>query len=1386
MSPRTSIIKRLLSELMRSWKKEGSKASFWRRYGVAVLTVTLALLLTLLLLPTLQRTPTPLFFAAVILSAWYGGFGPGLLATILSALSISYFFLHLGLALPIVFGLVALSIAWLSTSRQQSQQQLRSSEENFRLLVEGVKDYAIFMLDPKGYVISWNQGSERIKGYQAKEIIGQHFSCFYTAENIAQGKPEYLLQRAVELGRVEEENLRVRKDGSQFWAEVAITSLRDKAGNLRGFSKVCRDITERKLAEDKLRTSLKELSDIKYALDQAAIVAITDAKGRINYVNDKFCEISKYPREELIGQDHRILNSGHHPKQFFRNLWGTISSGQVWKGEIKNKAKDGSYYWVDTVIVPFVGEGGKPCQYLAIRFDITDRKQIEEALQESEQQFRATFDRAAVGMARVAPDGRWLAVNQRLCEIVGYTAEEFLNLTFQEITHPDDIDADLEYVRQLLANEIQSYSMEKRYICKEGASVWINLTVSLVRGEASEPKYFIAAIENIDQRKRAKEELKVRTRQQEAIARLGQLALSGADLSTLMNETVSSIAQTLEVEYCKVLELLPDGKALLLKAGVGWQQGLVGSAKVPTGFDSQAGYTLLSNEPVVFCDLHSETRFHGSPLLHELGLVSGMTVVIAGQNGPWGVLGAHTTQQRTFTQNDIHYFQAAANILAQSIGRQRAEEERTRLLELEQAARARTEASEQYYRFLAESIPQMVWTAEPNGEVDYYNQRWCEYSGLTAEEIQRQGWKELVHPDDLQQCIDRWAECVQRGGKFQIEARMRRADGKYGWFLGLAVPMPNKEGRIIKWFGTNTDIDAQKRAQEERAQILQREQAARKVAEAASDMVQRLQAVTDVAIGHVSLDELLRESLDRISEILQVDTAAIMLMDADNKSLVVRAAKGLQEEVRQELRIPISEGFAGRIAQHRTPEIVEQNAYTQVFSPILRQRQVQSLMGAPLLVENRVLGVVHVGTLTVRQFTPEDLRLLQLVADRVALAIDRAHLYEAEQKARASAEAANQLKDEFIAIVSHELRTPLNSILGWAQMILTRKMSEATVNKALETIERNAKQQVTLINDILDVSRIIRGKIRLSIRQVNLAQIVNEAIETVKPSAEAKNIQLVTAISNSLGSVAGDSDRLQQITINLLSNAVKFTPEGGRISVKVGVSGHQAQMVVSDNGKGISADFLPHVFEGFRQEDASITRVHGGLGLGLTIVRRLVELHGGTVQAFSEGEGKGATFTVKLPMVNVMKTKESPSVSPKMAKEELSNNLWAIDGLQVVVVDDDIDTCDLIATVLRQYGAQVRTANSANEAIEAIELLNPDVLVSDIGMPEQDGYALIRKVRQMEAETGGQIRAIALTAFARDEDRRKAIQAGFHVHVPKPVEPAKLATVVATLVGKLS
>ncbi|MFW9262339.1 ATP-binding protein [Nostoc sp. CALU 546] len=403
------------------------------------------------------------------------------------------------------------------------------------------------------------------------------------------------------------------------------------------------------------------------------------------------------------------------------------------------------------------------------------------------------------------------------------------------------------------------------------------------------------------------------------------------------------------------------------------------------------------------------------------------------------------------------------------------------------------------------------------------------------------------------------------------------------------------------------------------------------------------------------------------------------------------------------------------------------------------------------------------------------------ITERKVAEAERDRLLELEQAARTEAERANRIKDEFLAVLSHELRSPLNPILGWARLLQTREFDAAGLKKAIATIERNAKLQAQLIEDLLDVSRILQGKLNLNMFPVNLVLVIEGALETVRLAAEAKNIQIKTILDASFGEVLGDSGRLQQIVWNLLSNAVKFTPEGGKIDIKLERVDAQAQITVSDTGKGITPEFLPYVFEYFRQADGTTTRKFGGLGLGLAIVRHLIELHGGTIWAESLGEGQGAIFRARLPLI---KKDLTPKQDIKIAALNPSPVIEILAGIQILVVDDDDDTRDFHTFLLEQAGAKVTAVASAKEALQVLAESEPDFLLSDIGMPETDGYMLMRQVKALQSKQAKQIPAIALTAYAGEINQQQALESGFKKHLSKPVEPEELVKAIATLIGR--
>lgn len=526
-------------------------------------------------------------------------------------------------------------------------------------------------------------------------------------------------------------------------------------------------------------------------------------------------------------------------------------------------------------------------------------------------------------------------------------------------------------------------------------------------------------------------------------------------------------------------------------------------------------------------------------------------------------------------------------------------------------AAAREPTSEELRTFV-DSLPQLAWSADENGWLDYYNRRWFEYTGTTMQQMEGWGWVSVHDVEALPRMLRIWRNALASGQPWEDEFRLRRgSDGMLRWHLSRAMPVRDAAGRIVRWFGTNTDIEDQKLAAEQYARLLGR-----------------------------------------------------------------------------------------------------------------------------------------------------------------------------EQRARREAESANRAKDEFLALVSHELRTPMSAILGWAQLLRAGAVTAAKQAAAVEKIERNAKLQAKLIEDLLDVSRIISGKLEIERSPIEVGAVVRAAVETARPTAEAKRLALHVADSSRGARARADATRLQQIAGNLLANAIKFTPEGGRVEVCVSASEEHAAIEVRDSGQGIAPELLPHIFDRFRQSDTSSTRRHGGLGLGLSIVRQLTEMHGGGVVAASEGEGKGATFVVRLPLLAETDVEGARVLSPPPEPGE--EGPMSLAGIKVLAVDDEASARDVLLAALLSCGATVTGASSVHEALRAFKLDRPDVVVSDIAMPEVDGYGLVAKIRGQADPAAAQTPVIALTAYASHQDRQRALRHGFDRYLAKPIDYAKLSRVVSEVVrGRL-
>jgi len=624
----------------------------------------------------------------------------------------------------------------------------------------------------------------------------------------------------------------------------------------------------------------------------------------------------------------------------------------------------------------------------------------------------------------------------------------------------------------------------------------------------------------------------------------------------------------------------------------------------------------------------------------------------------------------------------------------------------------------------------------------------------SAENVEAWGSYRAFHPDGRPFEGSDWsmARCLHLGETIDAEElHIQRFDGSHGVIVGGCAPVRGEGGELVGAISTFADITRLKQLEQE---LHLGEEQRRFIGEASWQL-------TSLALDYEgTLASVAETAIPRLADWCFVD-----LVEADGAIHRVAAAHV----------DPESKGIAASQSGRHLPRAEGFSAVARVVASGDSER-FSATMIVPLRARDRTLGALtFIAAESARSFSEGDLLLARQFGNCAALAVDNARLYREAQR-------VNRVKDEFLATLSHELRTPLNAILGWSRLVRMGKLDERGRERALETIERNARSQAQLIEDLLDVSRIISGKFCVEVHAVALPEVVEAALDSVRLAADARGIDLRAAVEPT-PPISGDPTRLQQVVWNLLSNAIKFTSKGGHVVLALRQVESHVEIEVCDDGQGISADFLPYVFDRFRQADGTTTRAHNGLGLGLAIVRHLVELHGGSVRAESGGLGHGSSFVVRLPIAAVRPRSQPPEATDSDVKGLVFDDLPPLHGVAVLVVDDESDAREILTMVLTEQGAQVVAVGSVMEALDAIERSKPDVLVSDIGMPHEDGYTLIRLVKAME-ERVGKIPAAALTAYAGVQDRTRALLAGYSSHLPKPIEPAELAAVVANLAGR--
>lgn len=805
------------------------------------------------------------------------------------------------------------------------------------------------------------------------------------------------------------------------------------------------------------------------------------------------------------------------------------------------------------------------------------------------------------------------------------------------------------------------------------------------------------------------------------------------DPNEIMARTARMLGEFLGANRCAYAEVEADEDSFRITGDYTSETfSIVGEFRM-SAFGAEALQLMRKNKPYVVNDTEADTRTAANLEIYRQTGIRAVVSVPLHKNGRFAAgMAVHQNQPRVWTRDEIELIEMVVNRCWESI-------ERARTVKNLRESEAR-------FRNMADNAPVMIWITDADANCSYLSQSWYKFTGQTAETASGLGWLDAVHPDDGERTGKIFLEANEKREPFRLEYRLRRADGEYRWAIDSAQPRFSDASEFLGYIGSVIDISERKRVEEN---LRESEEKYRTL-------------FNSIDEGYCIIEVLFDEREKPFDyRFVQINSA-------------FERQTGLTDAI-------------GKTMREFAPEM--ENYWFDIYGKV-------AATGEAVRFESEAAELHRWYDVYAFRYGEPKERLVAVlfndITQRKSAESEREILLAREQELRQTAEMANRLKDEFLATLSHELRTPLNAILGWTQMLQSRSLGESESVKALATIERSARSQNQLIEDILDVSRIITGKLRLDVRAVDLPSVISSAADVARPAAEAKNIRLQVLLDPSATPISGDPDRLQQVVWNLLSNAVKFTPKGGRVQIRLERVNSHVEITVSDTGKGIKDEFLPHVFDRFRQSDGSMTRRHGGLGLGLAIVRQIVELHGGTVEVMSDGEDKGATFIISLPLLPVRKEVASSAMTPRVHPTAQSGTktetgldcLPEFDGLRVLVVDDEADSRDLLYLILNSCGAEVTTANSAAEAFATIKKQKFDILISDIGMPGEDGFSLIGRIRELTNEEGGSVPAIALTAYARSEDRVRAIRSGFQIHIAKPVESAELVAVVANLSGR--
>lgn len=1185
------------------------------------------------------------------------------------------------------------------TGRPVAQETVEHSEARLQSILEQLPSALLIAEAPSGRITVMNPEAERIVGSTRNPVRQtddyQQFEIYHP-----DGRP-YRLEEHPALRGLRGELIRGEfllfrgSDGLLRELRVNVAPLRNHREEITGCVCVFDDLAEQRRAQSALDESERRFA----ALAASAPVGIfrTDPNGEFLWVNPQWSVQTGLSLEAALGSGWVEALEPTERAGVLSRWQAAVRDGREFQSEFRYRTPSGATSWVQGRAVPLRDAADTVTGYVGTVSDIT-------ALQESEERRSAALAASETGTFRWDLRTNALEWDENLDRLFGLqpgvTARSLG--AFIQLVHPDDR-AEVIARCERCATEGADFEMEFRTFWPDGSLRWLYDKGKTILDLEGRPAYMTGACVDITDRKLAEAALAEREEQL-------RLALEAAELGAWdLNLQTGELRWS---ERCRaMLGFSPDVEATMSRF---WER-LHPEDRQPTDAAIQR-----SLSPQGDGEFDIDYR-----IIRDDGSIRWISAA-----------GKTLYEGEEASRRAVRFIGAVLDVTER------------------RAAELALRESEERLRTVAESIPQMVWVTRPDGWHEHYNQRWYDYTGLSPEESLGWGWIRPLHAEDRARSEARWHEATSSGQPYEIEYRLRGADGQYRWFLGRALPLRDSRGEISRWFGTCTDIHDQKQAQEERALLLKREQwrshQLRRLAQAGLDVnaAPTLAEILDVVTGQA------RETIGARLAVTSTSTGE----EWSQARHTIQAGEGYAAWADPTLRLT-SAGVSpdcyqqSRVALLTETELRAREGLTGFAVESGTELPTRGWIVAPLLArDGRRLGLLQLSAKEDGEFSGDDALLLLQLAQMAAVAIEKARLHEEIRR-------ADQVKTEFLAMLAHELRNPLSPILTATQVLRARPTVD-TSERAISVIERQAGHLSRLVDDLLDVSRISRGKIELRLEPVALTRIAEQAVEAARPSAEARGHRLEVTTHPGLW-LQADSARLVQVLTNLLNNAVKYTDPGGEIHLSTSLEEGRVVIRVRDTGIGIAAEDLPYIFDLFAQVDRDLSRSQGGLGIGLTMVRNLVQLHGGTVAATSPGRGKGSLFTIALPLI------PNPAEDAHQGGDPVTTSRRQ--QRKVVVVDDNRDAAETLADLLQIWGHEPHLAHDGEEGMALVLREQPEIAFLDIGLPGLDGYEIARRLRREPSLQG--LVLVALTGYGQEEDRRKALEAGFDHHHTKPISP---------------